>query len=295
MKKTLLGVVVAAALAAAAFAAFAPSAEKPLESEPVQAAQEEKTVTVALAAVDLKPGEFLAPRDIRWEAVPESKAPSHAVQQSSSTGDEIAGALISRAIPAGTALLDRDFVRRDDPEFLSAVLEPGMRAFTIEVDAVTGGAGLLRPGNRVDVILASQTDPKKARGTIRTYDVAQTLLTNMRVIAVDRSIEPTGFAPAAAPQDPKAARTNAASTAMSRKGTVTLQVSPKDAEILTVARSAGQLSLTLCDAAGDPSRTGSARTKSVTAIRDIVPVKAETAGVQEVKTFYGSSTEPPQM
>lgn len=295
MKKTLLGVVVAAALAAVAAAAFLPSAEKPVESEPAAAAQEEKTVSVALAASDLKSGEFLVPRDIRWEAVPESKAPQQAVKQTGNAGDELAGALISRAIPAGTALLQNDFVRRDDPEFLSAVLEPGMRAFTIEVDAVTGGAGLLRPGNRVDVILASQTDPKKARGTIRTYDVAQTLLTNMRVIAVDRSIEPTGFVPAAAPQDPKAARTAASSSSLPRKGTVTLQVTPKDAEILTVARSAGQLSLTLCDAAGDEARTEGVRPKRVTAIRDIVPVKAEASGTQEVKTFYGSSTEPPQM
>ena len=204
------------------------------------------------------------------------------------------GALISRSIPAGSAIEPSALVFRDDPEFLSAVLEPGMRAFTIEVDAVTGGAGLLRPGNRVDVILASQTDPKKARGTIRTYDVAQTLLTNMRVIAVDRTIEPVGFSASKEPQDPKAQRAAAAQTSPSRKGTVTLEVTPKDAEVLTVARSAGQLSLTLCDASGEAPRTTGSR-RAVTAIRDIVPVKTEAAEVQEVKTYYGASTEPPQM
>ncbi len=294
MKKKLLVVVVAAALAAVAFATFAPTTPKPVAEAAAEAPEPEKTVTVALAAFELKPGEFLAPRDITWSEVPQSKAPAAALLQDSPRAQALPGALISRSIPAGSAIEPSALVFRDDPEFLSAVLEPGMRAFTIEVDAVTGGAGLLRPGNRVDVILASQTDPKKARGTIRTYDVAQTLLTNMRVIAVDRTIEPVGFSASKEPQDPKAQRAAAAQTSPSRKGTVTLEVTPKDAEVLTVARSAGQLSLTLCDASGEAPRTTGSR-RAVTAIRDIVPVKTEAAEVQEVKTYYGASTEPPQM
>ena len=69
-----------------------------------------------------------------------------------------------------------------------------MRAFTIEVDMVTGGAGLLRPGNRVDVILAAQTDPQKSRAfaSQKNFDVARTLLHNLRVIAVDHTIETQG-------------------------------------------------------------------------------------------------------
>ena len=44
-------------------------------------------------------------------------------------------------------------MRPGDHGFLAAVLAAGMRAVTVGVDATTGAAGLIWPGDRVDLIL----------------------------------------------------------------------------------------------------------------------------------------------
>lgn len=287
MKKILLFVVVAAALAVVAVMVLRPAAK----STPVAAAAVMQTkVVVASATRSLQPGDFLSSRDIAWVEVSAQQAQETAVRQSAQAQTQLSGALVVKPLEKGAVVRNGDFLSRDVPEFLSAVLTPGMRAFTIEVDSVTGGAGLLRPGNRVDVILASQSDPNKSRSVaMRNFDVAQTLLTNRRVIAVDRTIEPQGFGvdPKA---DPKVVRH--VSTNINQKGTVTLEVTPKDVEILTVARANGQLSLSLRDAAM-ASASGDEAERTLTRIKDIVPQRAA-AAAPTVKTYYGASSEPPQ-
>ena len=149
-----------------------------------------------------------------------------------------------------------------------------MRAFTIEVDMVTGGAGLLRPGNRVDVILAAQTDPQKSRAfaSQKNFDVARTLLHNLRVIAVDHTIEPKGFGADPQSSDPRMVRSSTPAN-INRKGTVTLEVTPKDVELLTVARSNGQLSLSLRNSqSGEAVQTG-----ALAQHRNVLPTAAARA------------------
>ena len=288
MKKILFFVVVVVALAAVAVMVLRPAAT----STPVAAAAVmQPKVVVASAARSLQPGGFLSSRDIAWVEVEAQAAQETAVRQTAQAQTQLSGALLVKPLEKGAVVRNGDFLSRDVPEFLSAVLTPGMRAFTIEVDSVTGGAGLLRPGNRVDVILASQSDPNKSRSVaMRNFDVAQTLLTNRRVIAVDRTIEPQGFGvdPKA---DPKVVRN--VTPNINQKGTVTLEVTPKDVEILTVARSNGQLSLSLRDAAM-ASITNEEAARTLTRIKDIVPQRAAAAAAPTVKTYYGSASEPPQ-
>ena len=172
-----------------------------------------------------------------------------------------------------------------------------MRAFTIEVDMVTGGAGLLRPGNRVDVILAAQTDPQKSRAfaSQKNFDVARTLLHNLRVIAVDHTIEPKGFGADPQSSDPRMVRSSAPAN-INRKGTVTLEVTPKDVELLTVARSNGQLSLSLRNSQSSEAVQTGLPEKELTKLAEIIPSRIDKTppAAVKVKTFYGSSTEPPQ-
>lgn len=290
MKKFLLIGIVVLALAAIAFVTLLPG--KKAAPTAAAAAVTEKTAVTATATRNLAPGEFLASRDIAWVETPADKAPAQAVIKSSQAEQDLSGALVVKPLAKGSVLRAGDFLSRDVPEFLSAVLTPGMRAFTIEVDSVTGGAGLLRAGNRVDVILASQSDPSKSRSVaMRNFDVAQTLLSNRRVIAVNRTIEPQGFG-----LDPKAdgkVMRNVTNN-VNQKGTVTLEVTPKDVEILTVARSNGQLSLSLRDAALADTASAEDQERTLTRIKEIVPQRAASAQAPVVKTFYGSANEPPQ-
>ena len=83
---------------------------------------------------------------------------------------------------------------------------------------------------------------------------------------------------------------------INRKGTVTLEVTPKDVELLTVARSNGQLSLSLRNSqSGEAVQTGLPE-KELTKLAEIIPSRSDKTpqAAVKVKTFYGSSTEPPQ-
>lgn len=291
MKLLVGAVVVALAAVGGLYLLPAKSVEKVAASAP---AVTEKLVSVACAAGDLAQGSFLSARDLSWKEVTEKAAKGAFIEKDAA---ELTGSLVVKPVKAGEVIGHAALLARTDPEFLAAVLAPGMRAFTIEVDAVTGGAGLLRPGNRVDVILAAQTDPQKGRTFTgpKNFDVARTLLENLRVIAVDRTIEPKGFGGDPANADPRAAARPAQPQNVNRKGTVTLEVTPKDVELLTVARSNGQLSLSLRNSqAGEAPAALSAH--ELTKLAEVIPprpVQKEGAAV-EVKTFYGASTEPPQ-
>src|SRR5437764_7413228 len=130
---------------------------------------------------------------------------------------------------AGEPISRGAIVKPGDRDFLQVVLSPQARAIAIPV--ATGGAstGILYPGDRVDVILTQtfKNDPPLARRS-----VGETVVENLRVLAID-ALEP---------------RPNGAANGFGR--TVTLEVTPEQAERVNVATELGKLSLTLRSASG---------------------------------------------
>jgi pilus assembly protein CpaB len=129
---------------------------------------------------------------------------------------------------AGEPIRRGSIVRPGDRDFLQVVLTPGARAIAIPV--TTGGAstGLLYPGDRVDVIL---TQNFKGEGTtITRRSVSETVVENLRVLAIDAL-------------DGKPTSGNFGRT-------VTLEVTPEQAEKVNVATELGKLSLTLRSVSG---------------------------------------------
>jgi pilus assembly protein CpaB len=110
---------------------------------------------------------------------------------------------------------------------LAAVLTPGKRAASVGVDAVTGTAGLIWPGDHVDLILTQQIEDSAVPLGRRL--AAETVLKDVRVIAVDQQMVQGG------------ASTTGDTSQQSR--TVTLEVSPEDVEKVAVATRLGRLSL----------------------------------------------------
>jgi pilus assembly protein CpaB len=111
------------------------------------------------------------------------------------------------------------FVNHDEGSTLAALVEEKKRAITVRVDDVVGVAGFLLPGNNVDV-LASRLE----RGSRRA--ITETILTNVKVLAVDQTARTDD-------NDPVVVRA------------VTLEVSPKQAEVLVARMEEGTIQLTL--------------------------------------------------
>lgn len=111
------------------------------------------------------------------------------------------------------------------PPSLATHLDAGLRAYTIRASMWSGVAGLILPGDNVDVLL-TVTDQSAAK---EIGGVTVTLLQGIEVLAVDQLLEP----PSANKTEPK------------QEHAVTLAVTPTQAARLALAETKGSLSLSL--------------------------------------------------
>jgi pilus assembly protein CpaB len=132
---------------------------------------------------------------------------------------------------------------------MAAILNPGMRAVTVDINRSSGIAGFIYPGDRVDVIMTHrvrieelENSSRRARTRRQNYNLSETILSNVRVLGVDQISE----------KDKAGAKV---------RRTATLEVTPKIAEKLSVMRRVGQLSLSLRSLARED---GTAPTDSTT-------------------------------
>jgi pilus assembly protein CpaB len=184
------------------------------------------TTKILVAAHPLHAGSLLKyddilPLDLLVSAVPEG-ARSDTPQERT----ELVGSMIRRSLQPQEALLPADVLRPGDHGFLAAVLRPGMRASTVGVDAVSGTAGLIWPGDHVDVLLTQVNDDQTLPAAHRAS--AETVLGDVRVIAIDQQLM-------------QGATSNSIDQGSSH--TVTLEVTEAQAERVALAARLGHLSL----------------------------------------------------
>ncbi len=139
----------------------------------------------------------------------------------------LAGTVVRYAIAAGQPVTRGSLVGPQDRGFLAAALGPGMRAVSVPVNAVTGVAGFVFPGDHVDLVLTQQVP---GGGDGAPLKVSETIVRNVRVLATDQRFTDKD-------EDGK--------TAIKTFSNVTLEVTPRLAEKVEVAQSMGQLSLSL--------------------------------------------------
>ncbi|RUX78610.1 Flp pilus assembly protein CpaB [Mesorhizobium sp. M7A.F.Ca.US.001.04.1.1] len=182
--------------------------------------------TVVVAAMPLKFGDTLSADKLREVAWPAGSIPTGAFK---TTKEALAGEGIRQAlqtISANEPVLASKITGPGQRATLSAVLGEGMKAVSIRVNDVLGVAGFVFPGDRVDVLLTR---------TVRGDDGADksfvdVLLQSMKVLAIDQVADVSKDSPTVVKS-------------------VTLEASTKDAQKLTLAAGAGQLSLALRQAA----------------------------------------------
>ncbi|WP_372624358.1 Flp pilus assembly protein CpaB [Falsiroseomonas sp.] len=220
------------------FALFAWRSINPHQIAPAaMAAETPGTPVVRIGVVvttrPMPPGTLLKEEDVQIRQVAQAEMPPGAFIETDTTKAELSGALLRRYVEAGEVVRRDDVLRPRDRGFLAAVLRPGMRAISIGVNAVTGAAGLIWPGDQVDLILTQELDVTGNPQAPRQF-VGETVLTNVRVIAVDQLITQgaTGTSASATGPGPR----NVART-------VTLEVSASQAERVAVAERLGRLTL----------------------------------------------------
>ncbi len=290
MKPAKIAVICIAALAAIGLALVVRamgSSGKPTATA-VAAVEAPPMAKVLVAAKDLEPGRRLTDADLAWKDWPvaevnpvfitdgsvpvpaappaegDAKAPAKADDAKPAKAEGAAarvtraatdlatggakadfiGSVVREPILAGEPIVARKIVRAGDSGYMAAYLEPGMRAMAIRVTVETAAGGFILPGDRADVLLTREVKlPSGAAGGETSKFVAATVMQNVKVLAIDQA-------------------TRAAEDAQAVVGaTATLEVSARDAEVLALAKSEGELSLVLrsyADTAGPSGRVAGA-------------------------------------
>jgi pilus assembly protein CpaB len=185
---------------------------------------------VLVASRPIHAGSLIVPEDIEAALVDEDKLQPHSMKDTPAARQALRGAMLRRSLGAGEAFIPGEYLSPGDRGFLASVLEPGMRAVTVGVDAVSGTAGLIWPGDRVDLLLTQSLEDQTLPLDHRV--AGETLLVNARVIAVDQQLV-------------QGAQAGSNTAGNQGNRTVTLEVTPVDAEKVEVASRIGHLSMSV--------------------------------------------------
>ena len=148
---------------------------------------------------------------------------------------KLLGTVVRHPVTAGQPLTRGSVVGPRDRGFLAAALGPGMRAITVPVNAATGVAGFVFPGDRVDIVLTQEVE---GGGDGPPLKVSETIVRNVRVLATDQRTNEKG-------DDGK--------IEVKTFANVTMEVTPRIAEKVAVSQSMGTLSLSLRSIADNAS------------------------------------------
>lgn len=188
------------------------------------------TSDVLVAAVDVPVGRGIKAGDLRWQPWPADAVPNGSIKKSDAPNglDETAGSIARSGFLNGEPIRRERLIKADGGGFLSAILPSGMRAVAISIDTrgTTSAGGFVLPNDHVD-ILQTYRDGEASQSGGTDVHRSETILVNVRVLAIGQNV-----------QEQSGEKVVTGETA-------TLELTPAQAELVTLAQKSGQLSLTL--------------------------------------------------
>ncbi|MDP1626317.1 Flp pilus assembly protein CpaB [Parvibaculum sp.] len=202
--------IVAAGLAAFLARGLVTSNDEPVEPKLVEA----PTTEVLVAGSNLQLGQRVAGGDLRWQRWPDTSMNGAYItrNQNPAAVEDYMGSVARASILNGEPVTADKLVTLTGAGFMSALIEPGMRAAAISITPETSAGGFILPNDRVDVV-------DVARG--------QTILRNIRVLAIDQRFD------------------ERAGEQVAVGKTATLELTPVQVEVISVAQAEGNLGLSL--------------------------------------------------
>lgn len=207
----------------------------PPEREEVAAPIEGQQVLVVTR--DVQQGASLTGGDLAWRLFPDASVGQQFIRQSQSPDApaDLQGAVALRNFVAGEPVTEGTLVVPGDRGMFAAMVAPGYRAVSIEIDPENAAGGFIQPNDRVDVLSTVKIEVEGASGSdeqARTVVV----LADVRVLSIGGSVTRTA---------------NAEGPQASNDSVAVLELSPQDARILEAADSQGAISLALRGVAAD--------------------------------------------
>ena len=177
-----------------------------------------ETIQVVVATRSLKYGQPLEEKHLKVVEFPKDSAPANSFisieELVVKDGDQ---RIVLRSVEPNEPVLKSKVTGFGERATISAQLTPGMRAFTLRIDSVSGVAGFLLPNDRVDIFLTRGSQDGLA---------ANLIMQNVKVIAIDQF------------SDKESNQARVARTA-------TVEVTPDDAQRLALTQQVGRISMSL--------------------------------------------------
>jgi pilus assembly protein CpaB len=174
---------------------------------------------VVVAEMDIAPGTALEGRLLRCDSWPSDITPPKVV----SNAQQLQGRVVTVPISKGEPILESKLAPEGTAAGLSGLLDHNMLAVTVKTDEVSGVAGFVNPGDRIDVLV----ELPKGGGKDGEDHYSKIILQNLKVLSKGQVWDQTGE------KKPKVVPT------------VTLEVSPEQAEMLNLATFQGKIRLAL--------------------------------------------------
>lgn len=219
-----------------------------------------ETIAVVVAAHNLEPGDVISNDSAAIREFP--KEFLHESALTSGEFDKISGEALLVGVRAGEPILPVYTVTRGGAYFSGSIKE-GRRALTIEVDELSSIAGMVRPGDRIDLIMTAKP-PKQAVGPVQTEEAFTfPLLSDVEVLATGRAQRGT-------------------SGSGEGYSTVTLNVTPQEANAIIAAKAESKVTAVLRspkEEGGNPS--------VATSVSDVVAQLANLKKLNAVEYIVG--------
>ncbi|MES2907419.1 MAG: Flp pilus assembly protein CpaB [Pseudomonadota bacterium] len=180
-------------------------------------------ILVVTKPVDI--GGLLTDKNLAWKPWPRDSVGKFYITKAASPKamEEYKGAVSRYPLIAGDPVNTARVYKDKEGGVMSALLPQGMRGIALPISPETGVGGFVLPNDRVDILLTR----KQRNATGSDNSVSETILSSIRVMAIDQTIQ----------------EKDGEKVVVGR--TATLEISPRDAETLAMAKQMGEISLAL--------------------------------------------------
>lgn len=195
------------------------------------------SVPVLVAARDIAIGERITALSLEWRDWPRAGLSEAMITREARPDaiEKVEGARARAPILAGEPIADRKILTPEAGNLMSSLVRKGLRGFAVRVSDRTAGSGFILPNDRVDIVATLRVELEESTDDDpREIVFSRTIVTNARVLAVNKAIAPDGDKPSIEDIE-----------------TAVLELDQQQAEVVARAETQGELSLALRSIADD--------------------------------------------
>lgn len=214
---------------------------------------------VLVATRDLSMGELLGPNDIEWRDWPDKTlSPNYVVKEAVPDAlERFANSVVRSPIYKDEPIRPEKIVRKGETGYMAALLDPGMRAVSVEISTDNASGGFILPNDRVDVMVTYEVELTDGEEDF-TRPTTTTILQNVRVLAIDQLMQ------------------SGEGGTYAIGSTATLELEPRAARLLVMAEQMGDVSLAL-RSARDAAVSGDQVKARTDFLIDVMPYQTQAA------------------